>query len=534
MKIKKLILTLGAVCLVLSGCTRPQREPAPPPETIQPTPEIVQHTPKPNIFDYDLRGATQAERKQFLIDQTSIQNCNLLTVKYLGESKDQGNINQFSTPDGRTLFTTKYSDSSCWGNIYGTGYTLQLNRWVANDVGADVLIYYDGEIPADGNLNNANIKSIIYPGIFWDNATRTMPTTSQLKTKLTSLNTALADYINSLENPQILNFEEAIIDFIQKSGLGGFTKTQTQHNNFYYSNGDYTLTPKDFIVIRDGDEIQYLQFHISMEYQDKNYGKIVYGTDGFTYASDGLPVEIYRGFMTPSPADLVPENRIDAAIEQYSYENCSLLLGTAIGNNAYYKEILQLRGENNQLYTLSKQNDYNCWSLTPGQGNTAREYSLADGDEAIVILYKGQPPAEGNLDKTDIQYVRMIDDYFAGQKINDIKLDELKQYFVDYNNAVREFISQSENQVILNFDEAITAVAQEMGITDLTRYIGWDGQPVYSNGQYTLKAGYLETLVPGSTTTVNIAFGVNVYNDDKIIRTSRCISNGKISSQSYS
>ena len=270
-----------------------------------------------------------------------------------------------------------------------------------------------------------------------------------------------------------------------------------------------------------------------MEYQNKNYGKIVYGTDGFVYASKGLPVEIYCGFMTPSPADLPPENRIDSAIEQYSYENCNLLLGTAIGNNSHYKEIMQFRGENNRLYTLSKQNDYDCWSFTPGQGNTAQEYSLAHGDETIVVLYKGQLPADGNLDKSDILFVNMIDDYFADTKINDISLNELKQYFIDYSNAVREYISQSEHQVILNFDDAITTVAQEMGLSDLTRYIGCDGQPVYSNGQYTLKSGYLETLIPGSTTTVHIEFGVNVYKDNKIIRTNHCISNGKIISQTY-
>lgn len=529
MKIKKLIIYMCVMSVFLSGCSKPQQEIVTtiPPETIQPA-------ANPNIFDYDLMEHNQTERKQFLIDQTSIQNCNIMTVRYQGESETQGNLKEFLTSDGSIIFTSKDTDSDCWGNIYGVGYTLQLNRWIANDTGADVLIYYDGEIPSDGNLDNAQIKGMIYPGIFWNSTNRTMPTVDQLKDKLAVLNTDLAEYIDNLESPQILNFEEAIIDIITKSGLGGFSKTSTQHNNFYYSNGDYTFAPKDFIVIRDGEQIKYIQFHISMRYKDKNYGKIVYGTEGFIYASDGLPVEIYRGFMTPFPADLAAENRIDVAIEQYSYENCNLLLGTAIGNNSYYKEIMQLRGENNQLYTLSKQNDYGCWAFTPGQGNTAREYSLADGDETIVILYKGQLPADGNLDKADIQFVRMIDDYFAGRKINDVTLDELKQYFVDYNSAVREYISQSENQAILNFDDAITAVAQEMGITDLTRYIGWNGQPLYSNDQYTLKADYLETLIPGSTNNVDLQFSVNVYKGNKLIRNSRCLANGKIISNSYS
>ena len=125
----------------------------------------------------------------------------------------------------------------------------------------------------------------------------------------------------------------------------------------------------------------------------------------------------------------------------------------------------------------------------------------------------------------------MIDDYFAGSKINSITLDELKQYFIDYNNAVGEYISKSENQVILNFDDAITAVAQEMGLTDLTRYIGWDGQPAYANDQYTLKANYLETIISGSTNTINIKFSVGVYKDNELIKTAQCIANGKINSE---
>lgn len=530
MKNKIILIGIFVVCLLLSGCSNSQPKPTP-----TPTSEVIQPTVKPNIFDYDLLERTDKERKQYLIDQISIQNCNLMTVKYLGESENQGNIKEFLTAEGRTLFTSKYTESSSWGNIYGVGYTLQLNRWIDNDIGAEVLIYYDGEIPSDGNLDNVQIKAIIYPGIFYDSYSRTMPTVNQLKDRLTTLNTALAEYINSLENPQILNFEEAIVDIIVKSGLGGFSKTQIQHNNFYYSNEDYVFSPEDFIVIREGEQIQYIQFHISMMYKGKNYGKIVYSTDGFIYASNGLPLELYRGFMTPATSQLSTENRIEQAIEQFTYENCSLLYGQYPGNESYYKDIVQLRTQDDKLYTLSKMWEYAaCWYFTPGQGNTLRYFPLADGDETIVILYEGQLPEDGNLDKILIKFVYCIEDYFDGRKINDTTLNELKQYFDDYNNAIKEYVSQIENQSILSFDEAITSVAKELNLTDLERYIGYDGQPVYANDEYTLKSAWMETLVPGSTTNIGIEFSVSVYKDNKLIKSYRCLANGKIMSNSYS
>lgn len=494
--------------------------------------DISVGTAQQNIFNEEILQMNIAERKQYLIDQTSILNCNVVVVKYLGESKNNGNIEEFITEDGHILTTTKSSENSVWGSIYGVGYTLEYSRWVANDVGTEVLIYYNGELPADGNLDIAEIKAIIYPGVFYNSTTNTMPDMQQTKDKIALLNSAFSEYIINLESPKILNFEEAIIDMIINSGLGGFSKTETDYNNFYYSNGEYKFCPEDYIIVRDGNEIKYLQFHISVIQNDKYKGKVVYGTDGYTYTSTAVPIEYIKSAMILAPLNndtLVLENRIDQTIDELSYKNCNILYGDYVSNNAYYKDIVQFRAEDGKLYTFSKWYDYNnLWSHCPGRGNTLMSLPRFTGDETIVILYEGNLPTDGNLDKTKIKYAYGIDRYYMGREISTETIEDVIQYTKDYDNALIEYISSNENQVILSFDDAINAASKDMGIIDLMRYVDKDGYPVYVNDEYMFTTRYLQTLLPGSLTRIDIEFYISVYKNNECIKKYRCLSNGTI------
>jgi hypothetical protein len=114
----------------------------------------------------DPRLNTLEERQALFVDNFNHANCNVLKVFVVerpdipedhGMLIDENEITVFETEDGTRLFITEGAFTRLYNKV---GHYGILKAYTVN-IGDINYIYYYGEIPEDGNLANANIKSII-------------------------------------------------------------------------------------------------------------------------------------------------------------------------------------------------------------------------------------------------------------------------------------------------------------------------------------------------------------------------------------
>lgn len=202
---------------------------------------------------YDLNPAiprTLEERRQALLTQIDLSRCgsiNLtgLTLQEAIQLTDgvlpEGSTEEsefYQADDGRLFFFETYSDMlsclyGCPLSSYGITYVLAINR----SYSPYFQLFYDGELPASGNLSDVPITAIYFLG--------------KLDTNEEEIKKELQDWVHSApeEAQKLLSYDEAMVYLIRQMGWTDFTRKIDSKGRPYYINGDVMIIGTDFSLI---------------------------------------------------------------------------------------------------------------------------------------------------------------------------------------------------------------------------------------------------------------------------------------------
>lgn len=254
---------------------------------------------------YDLNPAiprTLEERRQALLTQIDLSRCGSirltgLTLQEAIQLTDgvlpEGSTEEsefYQADDGRLFFFETYSDMlsclyGCPLSSYGITYVLAINR----SYSPYFQLFYDGELPASGNLSDVPITAIYFLG--------------KLDTNEEEIKKELQDWVHSApeEAQKLLSYDEAMVYLIRQMGWTDFTRKIDSKGRPYYTNGDVMIIGTDLSLDRSPDGIYrpVLRFELTL-YWVEDGEKVLQGNDLFPISvySDGTMGDSFEEIVT--------------------------------------------------------------------------------------------------------------------------------------------------------------------------------------------------------------------------------------------
>ncbi len=220
------------------------------------------------LTDRAAAGKSLEERKEYLKNafDHSRHNKTVLTLIPKADSPLAGNDNDYDvsggylysvTEDGKHMYYKTYGDNNF---PFNGKYSISNDMYNMGgyDPGDKFIIYYDGELPEDGDISAMNLITII-PEMSLAGSKAVEP--EQGEKTVDIITKGLDRYL--YEKPDgdysIMSIEEAVIAALDKQNIdkAGFYKTEIKNGGVCYTNGEIYVTAKahaqregDYVVIR--------------------------------------------------------------------------------------------------------------------------------------------------------------------------------------------------------------------------------------------------------------------------------------------
>ncbi len=239
-----------------------------------------------NIDKAALAALTLEARIQMLKEAAGFENCNSVHIIgiYRRESESEPYVCKYFTEDGRTLTITQAGADNHWAYCgYGFGIGSSPNN--------NYIMYYYGEIPENGNLDNVPIKGIIDVEHLTSNSEFDLYLDMSAEEYLATRMQHMEMLVNLPEQQKVLSIEEAIFYIMEDEGFSkefGVYCNPESLVKVTYSNGWYYFQSVDLYFYFNGFGISPTRYHgyVGISYFVNAYHGGPQGTETATWAFD--------------------------------------------------------------------------------------------------------------------------------------------------------------------------------------------------------------------------------------------------------